>query len=194
MRSYLQFAVMCSDAFEDHRFKTLDEYPGIRIYRHGIVIGVKGKPIGRKMGGYLHCWISIQGIPKNVILHRMVARAFVVNPRPDIFIFVDHIDENKLNNCASNLRWCCKTINQLNTYPRKCKARDGLSKPYRAKVHLQGNDKQHSVYSEYFPTQLDALEAMYQKKQEIIADLYYHLTRPFTGAESKYYRIYKSRM
>lgn len=37
-------------------------------------------------------------------IHRLVATAFVSNPYD--YKYVNHIDENKLNNCASNLEWC----------------------------------------------------------------------------------------
>jgi hypothetical protein len=176
--------------------KTLDGYPGIKIYRDGRIIGKRCKPIGHiQLNGYLYCWVrNNQGVWKEVLIHRLIALAFVTNPRPDIFKFIDHIDENKLNDCASNLRWCCKTINCLNTHPSKCKGRDGLTKPYRAQVKMLGNDKQHYVYSEFFPSESEAKEAMYQKRQEIIVDLYFHLTHPFTGKASRYYQIYKSRL
>jgi hypothetical protein len=47
-------------------------------------------------------------------LHHLVANAFVHNPRPDIFKQVDHIDRDKSNNAASNLRWVNCKLNQRN--------------------------------------------------------------------------------
>ena len=47
-------------------------------------------------------------------VHRLVAKTFVHNARPDIFTEVDHVDGCKYNNCPSNLRWANRTIQNLN--------------------------------------------------------------------------------
>lgn len=47
-------------------------------------------------------------------IHRLVALTFVPNPCPKVFKFVDHIDGNKLNNKASNLRWLTHQLNSMN--------------------------------------------------------------------------------
>lgn len=46
---------------------------------------------------------------KLVRLHRLVAKAFI--PNPNNLPHVNHIDENKLNNCANNLEWCDSKYN-----------------------------------------------------------------------------------
>ena len=47
-------------------------------------------------------------------MHVMVARAWVYNPCPHRFHWVDHIDGDKQNNHASNLRWVSPSLNGLN--------------------------------------------------------------------------------
>ena len=67
------------------------------------------KPINKK-DGYLDIVLSKQGKRKAFKIHRLVANAFIPNPlnRP----YVDHIDTNRKNNNAKNLRWCdCKENN-----------------------------------------------------------------------------------
>lgn len=90
------------------------------------------KPIGTHVGKYevssrgevrqtggrsLKLWLSDQGYvlarlsgPRVVArVHRLVATAFVPNPLK--LPFVNHIDCNKANNCASNLEWCTQQEN-----------------------------------------------------------------------------------
>ena len=54
------------------------------------------------------------GKSKRFWVVRLVAKAFVFNPNPDIFTQVNHKDENKTNNNSDNLEWC--TVAYNNTY------------------------------------------------------------------------------
>jgi len=53
--------------------------------------------------GYLCVKLSKDGVHKNCRVHRLVADAFVTNPERKSQ--VDHIDMDKHNNAAENLRW-----------------------------------------------------------------------------------------
>ena len=44
-----------------------------------------------------------------VAIHRIIATAFI--PNPNRYDTVNHIDENKRNNAASNLEWCTQKHN-----------------------------------------------------------------------------------
>ena len=75
------------------------------------------------------------GIMKYV--HRLVASAFVVNPRPDIFIEVDHIDGDPMNNKPCNLRYLTHQLNMLSNRSLGCSF-DKKFKKWCARVRVFG--------------------------------------------------------
>lgn len=69
-------------------------------------------------GRYHMVTLYKNGVPKNVSVHRQVALAFIDNP--DNKETVDHIDRNKDNNRASNLRWASRLEQEKNkTFPQR---------------------------------------------------------------------------
>lgn len=55
--------------------------------------------------GYPKCTLCGINIPvKYVMVHRLVAKAFIKNPKS--YKILNHKDENKLNNYVTNLEWC----------------------------------------------------------------------------------------
>lgn len=66
------------------------------------------KPLVKRNGYYEVC-LYRNGERKYVLVHRLVAKAFIENPNnlPQ----VNHKDENKLNNSVSNLEWCDGSYN-----------------------------------------------------------------------------------
>lgn len=82
----------------------------IEVFADGKVIL---KETGRELtpmnngNGYLRIYIPVIG--KRVLLHRLIATAFIPNPlnKPQ----VNHIDGNKHNNDVSNLEWCTNQEN-----------------------------------------------------------------------------------
>lgn len=59
--------------------------------------------------GYVFKPVAIEGKHYNLNIHRLVAKAFVLNPNgyPD----VNHIDENHSDNIYTNLEWCTRKYN-----------------------------------------------------------------------------------
>lgn len=54
---------------------------------------------------------------KSILVHRLVAEAFIANP--DNLSFVNHKDENKSNNNVDNLEWCDARYNKTYSNGRK---------------------------------------------------------------------------
>lgn len=67
--------------------------------------------------GYLRIMLSKNGSHKMVLLHRLVANAFISNQNN--YSQVNHIDCNKENNCVSNLEWCSCKMNMEHAWENK---------------------------------------------------------------------------
>ena len=63
------------------------------------------------MNGYVHVTLCFKRRPKNVSVHRLVAKAFLPNDSPETKTQVDHIDGNKTNNEITNLCWVTPSEN-----------------------------------------------------------------------------------
>lgn len=67
--------------------------------------------------GYVNTTLYKDGKPKSYAIHRLVAQHFLLNPNN--YKEINHKDENKTNNCVTNLEWCTRTYN--NRYSRSKK-------------------------------------------------------------------------
>jgi hypothetical protein len=63
--------------------------------------------------------LTVNGKPKTLMVHRLVAEAFCENPNN--YNIVDHIDRNKTNNDYINLRWVTQKENASNIDRKKNK-------------------------------------------------------------------------
>jgi hypothetical protein len=63
--------------------------------------------------GYLRIKLSNNGFSKRIMLHRIIAEAFIVNElnKP----FINHINGNKKDNSIKNLEWCTQSENCLHS-------------------------------------------------------------------------------
>jgi hypothetical protein len=90
------------------------------------------------------------GKGKNMKVHRLVAICFL--PRIDIpKLEVDHVNRNKTDNNASNLRWCDRATNNQNN------ASDHISHIDRWRVKFTKDRK--VTFSKSFSTLTEAIEA-----------------------------------
>ena len=72
---------------------------------------------GKTRSGYLHVDLFKDGQKKTSLIHRLVADAFI--PNPNNLETVNHKDEVKTNNVASNLEWMSQKDNNIYSKARK---------------------------------------------------------------------------
>lgn len=73
--------------------------------KSGKPVTVPGKVLRQTNShGYLKVALRGDGGPKQVLVHRLLAQAFLPEWDPDLV--VDHLDGNKLNNSIENLEMC----------------------------------------------------------------------------------------
>lgn len=103
----------------DKKWQTLN-------YKSGkyITVKMKGRIIKTCVSncGYEQTTLSKNGKQKLVLIHRLVAEAFILNTNN--YPCVNHKDGNKLNNCVDNLEWCTYSYNEKHAY------KNGYAKSY----------------------------------------------------------------
>ena len=87
-------------------------YPNYMVNEDGNIYSIFShkflKPSKQK-NGYLTVELFNSKGSKRLLVHRIVAEAFI--PNPNNYPQVNHKDENKLNNCIDNLEWCTAKYN-----------------------------------------------------------------------------------
>lgn len=134
-------------------WKVIDEFPNYEVSNMGYVRSIvhydkwgreKGghilKPCFDGKGNYLHVTLYKDGKQLSKNIHRLVAMAFIANPFN--YKEINHIDEDKTNNAASNLEWCTHQYN--NSYGTKSVsgAKNPMNKfSYEVIVFIKKNHK-----------------------------------------------------
>lgn len=113
-------------------WKPIPSIPTARAHPSGRVASLDGFGNLRERLGSVHAsgYRRVRVNGKSYYTHRLIAETFC--PNPNNFPIVNHIDENKLNNCASNLEWCTYQHNTLHGTARKRRV-EKLSKAVVAK-------------------------------------------------------------
>ncbi|ATE83523.1 HNH endonuclease [Lactococcus phage LP9801] len=114
------------EGFEKYEVSNLGK---VRNIKSGRIL----KPVLDR-SGYLKHGLSGYDKRKSLLLHRIIAIAFIDNPEEKPC--VNHIDENKTNNDLSNLEWC--TVRENNIHGTRTKR--GAEKRSKKVIQLDLND------------------------------------------------------
>jgi len=86
------------------------------VKKNGVSLPIEEKILKPSIAshGYRVVVLANKGQLKQMLIHRLVAKAFVDNPNN--YKEINHKDGNKLNNNISNLEWCTYTENLVHAY------------------------------------------------------------------------------
>ena len=161
-----------------------------RIYRDGRLWSCIQKRFLTDNGTNTKGYIQNRIMGRHMMRHRLVARAFIENPRPELFVLVDHKDGCKTNNHASNLRF---VDNQLNTLNRRQNPIRKGRREKKFRVELKWNRCKGSVnlltFSQYYDTSAKATEVIIRLRKEFFDKLYAWHTRPMACLPPGKWRI-----
>lgn len=95
------------------KVKRVSRFRGVnKAYLNGYCL--KPKDNGK---GYYRIKLTVNNKSRRVMLHRIIAEAFI--PNPENKPVVNHIDLNKKNNRIENLEWCTQKDNIIHYHSNK---------------------------------------------------------------------------
>ena len=83
--------------------------------------------------GYLQVYLTKNKKSKKVLIHRLVAQAFLYKPTDKNY--VNHKDGNKSNNNVNNLEWCTRSENQQHAFDTGLINKTKLSNAHKGENH-----------------------------------------------------------
>jgi hypothetical protein len=115
-------------------WKPIKDFPEYEVSNLGRILSVKKKQVIRQdlnPDGYPTVSLYHLGVRKTKSVHRLVGLSFL--PNPDNLTELDHINQEKDDNRAENLRWVTRSANCIN---RTCWNTTGLKNISQRKTGL----------------------------------------------------------
>lgn len=112
----------------------------IKSVRSGKVMSTK-----KHLRGYPQINFSVKGVRKILYIHRIIAETFLENTSNHKT--VDHIDENKKNNKASNLQWCSHKENMTFFHARRVDKKRKEKHMVLSKKDVDHIRKEHACFA-----------------------------------------------
>lgn len=153
-------------------WRELYDYDGYMFSSLGRIVSFKKKEpkllalANQLVRGRKYSHVCLNG--KKARVHRLVATAFVANPHG--YNEIDHLNNDPLDNRASNLMWCTHTENMRNPYTVESLRQYRLSHPFE--IHNRSHKVDTTVF---FNRHEDKMKAVVQIKDGVVVATYMSL-------------------
>ena len=156
-------------------WKPIDGYDNYIVSSYGNVYNIKRDKYVRQAFNKRYFFVRLfsNGVGKNYPVHRLVGKAFLLNPENKSSI--DHVSGDRRNNNLTNLRWASHLENMQNRKIHKNNTSDfkGVSlckctNRYRARVRCGGK----YLHIGRYDTKEEASEAYEAKAKEVFGEFY----------------------
>lgn len=134
-------------------WKSIKNYEGLYWVSNFGRVKSKRKILKPINGEYLKVGLSKNGVQKTLYIHRLVAETFLVKNKPEI----NHKDEDKHNNCLSNLEFVThkENMNHGTKQDRESKI--------KTKYHINQYDKKGNFIKQWYNLRDITMNTEYKK-------------------------------
>jgi len=143
------------------RVKSLDRFDDLGRFTRG-----KLKSVTFKSKGYLKCSLNKSGIKKTIPLHKIIAITFLNHTPCGMALVVDHINNIKTDNRASNLQLISNRENTAK-HDRKCSSKytgvcwDKSRSKWISTIYINGKLKNLGRYDSEYSAHLEYQKALH---------------------------------
>ena len=106
-------------------WKEIKNHPNYMVSKNGQIKNIKNDKVLNCNCNTKNSYRKVNIDKINIYIHRVVAETFI--PNPNNYKYVNHKDEDKLNNNVENLEWCTQKYN-CNYGTRNKKISESISK------------------------------------------------------------------
>lgn len=169
----IQYLCPIDKILKIEEWKTLPDHDGFYLVSNlGRVVCLrksKKRFLGQRLArsGYLRTTIHFNGVRKTIQIHQLVCRCFLNHIPCGMNLVINHIDTDKLNNCAYNFEIVTSRVNSNKKHIKSTSKYVGVDLRKDGKWRARIRHKGLLIHLGVFLSEIKASEAYERKLSEI---------------------------